>query len=1250
MTFGLQAQGIKVLSDITSKIQNADFAADEPVTELICTYDYDMPNNGSTRYGMQAVTGWVANVPSDNIQHMANSGDTNNDAGMNARAAGVFAYRAIDDDASLAPGLGSATYLAPVNNKGYEGPGLGLVAVWSADLKYSQDITLPAGDYMLLVTIQNVAGESAVERSNNGFVAADGTAYLSSKVTYATNIDVTDGIWEVDTIIFRLKEETAGKLMLGYKAGGYGSGSAPHLFIDNVKLYQIDESTLNQAEIDAAKEDLLALIEAGENLGADVTASREVYENPNATLEEVLAAIENQKLINENAVTDLSEFFILNPHFSMDDPIEDGITTYDYDMEKHGVTHYGMQPVTNWVANAVGDNARASGVFAIGSDAFLGGPGYAAPSTMSDGSTEGKLLGFVSVWSAMSQYTQSVTIPAGKYTLTFSYYNVGGAKAVGKNLMGFVSEDGTEYLGTTTTFAVGKWLQESVSFELDEETTGYFTMGYTAANAGSGDMPHLFVDGISLIYVGTEIEPSLFALQAAVSGGEKALDEVFNAALRAQLEAALETGRDLVNGRSDDAEANKAAVEAISTLMEEVNASIAAYKALQKFNEETLTPALEKYNEEEYPELYSILSDLKDSVDDAYGDGSWTTAQIEETISSFSDLVKSEIKKAWDAAIASGKVLANDMDITVLFDQMAYTYSTTAVSGASVPDKEWQYGNATNFKTQYGTAEVWNQSPFTVSRTLENLPAGKYTITTKAFFRNAANSDNYYSYDPLNTPEAYLFAGSVKKGLTNVAAIASDVQATGWTEVESGLGMYVPNSQQAAYNAFNDEQYTADLEKSVSTVLVSDGSLTFGVGADEMQDNSWVVWYSFSIAYNAPDQNSLLDVLAALSTQANALYENEAVIYNVKAEGKINDAQAAYDDAASLSEDELKALVSQFEEAIAYAEQAIALTEELENTYSLYNDYLVGTVDSDEPTYTQLLEDIEIARYDGYESNEQIQGFIDGLKNGWAAFVQYPVLTTSSEENPGDITAVIYNNGFVDPVTMQNNANGWTIDYTGGSTGAAFDTYEFYNNDNFQISQTVNGLAEGYYRIRVQSFYRPGDNALNADTFAINPEYGKYTFLYGQTETSGNSVAVKNVLQRENEEGELSSETLGYTGEVSVAYGDVEEFYIPNDRESFAAYCEQGIYWNQVDVYVGEGESLTLGLRKSTHVASDWCPFDNFELYYLGTTAPTGIERVETDTVRGTSAPAAIYNLAGQRVQKAVKGLYIVNGKKVLVK
>jgi hypothetical protein len=46
-------------------------------------------------------------------------------------------------------------------------------------------------------------------------------------------------------------------------------------------------------------------------------------------------------------------------------------------------------------------------------------------------------------------------------------------------------------------------------------------------------------------------------------------------------------------------------------------------------------------------------------------------------------------------------------------------------------------------------------------------------------------------------------------------------------------------------------------------------------------------------------------------------------------------------------------------------------------------------------------------------------------------------------------------------------------------------------------------------------------------------------------------------------------------------------------------------------------------------------------------TVATGIEEISPAS---TTADGKVYNLAGQRINKATKGLYIINGKKVVVK
>ena len=645
-----------ILEDLTaSKIQNADFSEGTPVGVTINTYDYDMKNvtvgtSDPTKglFGMQAVPGWTANFPSDNIRVMETSSSTARTDGANAKAAGIFEFD--DESGDEHPGLGGS-YFAPYTHPGFTGNVLGMVAVWGSNLKYTQDVTLTAGAYMMIVDVFNASGTGSLAANNIGFIS-ENASYTSTKETYPTEE------WVKDTIVFRLTAETAGQISLGVSFSG-GSGASPHLFINGVKLYSIDEQEVIQAEIDKAKEELKKLIDEGEMYDADVKASTDVYNNPNATMDQVQAAIAAQKEINAASVTDLSEFFFDNPHFDIDKPVEGGICTYDYDCEKNGIatTNYSMLPVTNWESTNT-TNGRASGVYAIGSGAWLGGKEYIVPTVMSDGSTEGKVLGFVTCWTGTVQYKQACTLPAGQYKLTMSYYNTGGTDAIVKNLIGFVANDNTEHLAQTTTFPVGKWTTEEVVFTLDDETTGYFSLGYTSPNVGSAKMPHFFTDGISLTYVGTGFNPSLFALKSAITTGTTwaESEEVYFEGLRTQMEGLVKDAEDLFEADSEDKEANKAAAAAIKDLVPQIESSIAAYKNLATLQAD-LEKDYEQYDEENYPALNSLLGQLKDEVDGALDEASWNDTQIEEAIALRVTTIKEELQKVFDNAVEAGEEL-----------------------------------------------------------------------------------------------------------------------------------------------------------------------------------------------------------------------------------------------------------------------------------------------------------------------------------------------------------------------------------------------------------------------------------------------------------------------------------------------------------------------------------------------------------------------------------------------------------------
>lgn len=1130
---------------------------------------------------------------------------TTEENGINARACGVMSY--IYDGEVAEYGLGGAGNI-PYTGEGGATCGLGVLAVWGATAQYTQEITLPAGAYLIEIPVCNTTGTGGMTNLN-GFIAEDGTQYVSK--TQSFPVDVYSST--VDQIVFLLDKETKGRISLGYIAGGQGSKDSPHLFYSNVSLYKIDPTPLVAEKIAAAKEKLFSLIELGEQIGADTRDAQAVYDNAGATLEEVEAAIESQKAINDGSVSDLSEFFINNPHFNQDEPLPagEGITTYARDRKNNGVSNYGMLPVKGWVAsNPCGEydiektsgdapnDGRACGVVAIGSNVWLGGSQFTVPTEMSDGKKEGNLLGFLTCWGLTTQYTQDVTIPAGKYTLAISYYNQGGKNAVDKNLMGFIADDGTEYLSDVTSFKVGSWEKMTITFDLEESTSGKFSVGYTAANTGSGNMPHFFIDGISLNYVGeTAIDPSLFALQAAVTSGEVLLDNSFNVTLKEKFNDAVEAGQALVGAVSSDKEANIAAKDAITLLVDEVNENIKAYEELYDFADVLSEKIEEMRGKTLFEDYCSYLESLSDQIgSEILEDYTWTTQQIKDAIASVPVKYNEALQKAFET-IQAGGYTGEDLDITPLLSGLAYTYNESALSGSNVPDKEWVYGDASNFKTQYGTAEVWNQSPFKITRTLNDMPAGTYTITTRAFYRSSDNESNYETFNSDEKADlAFVWAGYSKSPLCNVAELAGIDDSFG-SKLANELT--IPNNQKEANYVFTNEKFDTYTVKSVKTVLPEAGDLSFGICSDQMSENSWVVWYSFEIKYNVVDNSVLQNDLAGLVEEAEEYFSEKKEVASVASASSLQNVIGTASDAvlsgAGLAE-AWTALIAELDAFKANVAIYTELADAYEELSSAIEEYSATAETQAQTAATLLAAEFDSALGNRNLSTDEIQSMLSKVREAIrnlklpagmdGATDTEPVPCTSLIENPsfetGDFTGWTYNTAASGDTKVASNADGYIVENADGSY--VFNTWNSSAVD-FYVTQTIDDLKPGTYELTALVASDMG----NMITVSVND--------------NATEVAMEN--------------EKNYGTDVSVIFA------------------------------VKEGESAVIKVSSAS-----WFKADNFRLQYFGTNStktPTAVEEVAAETEATT-----IYNISGVRQNSLQKGLNIVkNGntvKKIYVK
>ncbi len=215
---------------------------------------------------------------------------------------------------------------------------------------------------------------------------------------------------------------------------------------------------------------------------------------------------------------------------------------------------------SGWTINASAEWAAIS-TFAYGSEVLLNNA--AVPAADAKGATEGGLMGVAASWGNKAAYEQAITLLAGTYELSYEAYeaNPNFNKGIAKNLIGFIADNGTEYLSTKTAYTLNEWTSEKIIITLAEETTGKLSVGYASANLTSNVTPKLFVDNIAI----TAIDPVAAVKEQAI------------AALPAVISGSI------FSPSAEQVETVKAAIEAAATV-EEVEAAANAEWAIPALN------------------------------------------------------------------------------------------------------------------------------------------------------------------------------------------------------------------------------------------------------------------------------------------------------------------------------------------------------------------------------------------------------------------------------------------------------------------------------------------------------------------------------------------------------------------------------------------------------------------------------------------------------------------------------------------
>ena len=189
---------------------------------------------------------------------------------------------------------------------------------------------------------------------------------------------------------------------------------------------------------------------------------------------------------------------------------------------------------------------------------------------------------------------------------------------------------------------------------------------------------------------------------------------------------------------------------------------------------------------------------------------------------------------------------------------------------------------------------------------------------------------------------------------------------------------------------------------------------------------------------------------------------------------------------------------------------------------------------------------------------------------------------------PGtEITRLLANSNFED------GFNGWTTEAEGitlshGGT-EAMPILRGLGNGTFNVAQTHTDMTNGIYMMTLNGMFRAGDDVTNP-------------FYAGQLYMNGTANYVKSpgedvVLEEDAEPG------VNCLGEGSDKQYDLDGTigWVPNGMGGCSVAYGAGRYLNYCATEVTDG-TLTVGVRSlGTGLASDWLPFGNLHVYYLGT-------------------------------------------------
>ena len=548
------------------------------------------------------------------------------------------------------------------------------------------------------------------------FDAVNGNNAGSGKFTGASN-------WKSVTLEFDVA--TASDVTLNIVHHFVG-GVRTDAVIDNLQLAYTDpEAAAHAAALEAAKNTLNGYIKkatalngilADETLATAIETAQGVYDAADDYAEDYENTVNASTTLNTAITTALggaTAVSLTNGNFDttpnlLADGTEGNNDVFYYNSNNASEAY--NYNVTGWTnASVVSGNATFGGTGEYGSTATI--CGTTPPAADMFGASEGAALALADGWGSTSRYQQvKEALSAGRYLLYFEAYNQNTATGIGSNYFGASGTAG-DFYGTTNsfvydenkTFASGEW--KATAIEFDVAKAADITIGVGMGGSGSsGANAKLWIDNVLVYRIGDVIVSETDA--STIISSVEALDEaVYNATDKSALASAKETF--VANKTLDNYNALNAALVTAQnsvTVYTALDAAITKVEGWTSNVNTVTTPMRTKYTNGTYSDE-TTAADIYSEYQAAELAALATAEATDYTSAILNASFETGDMTGWSAEIR------NDTGVK---QQSNGTYSINsgdAVDGSYL------------FNSWGGTAEN------NVYQTIKNLPAGTYTLS-----------------------------------------------------------------------------------------------------------------------------------------------------------------------------------------------------------------------------------------------------------------------------------------------------------------------------------------------------------------------------------------------------------------------------------------------------------------------------------------------------------------------------------------